>query len=108
MRMRQIVVQTCQILFVTPPTIAGLFALASLEIQQAFYYLIEALILLAIIAGGYRFLRKAETSPHTGVFDGTDHWVPGYYLDEINAARHGAFFRGGEIDENSGGPGFYT
>jgi hypothetical protein len=94
--------------FVAPPTIAAIFAFASLEPASAINHLAGAALLLAVIEAGSRFATKVLASPHIKPRNVDEYRGPGYYADEFDAARHGAFFRAGEILENSGGPGFYS
>ena len=108
MRTGKIVAQAIQVLFAAPPAIAGVVSLFSFEISNAMIYLVEAMLLLVMIEAGIRFAAKAWSSPRSKNDHGPDSGGPGYYLDEIDAAQGGAFFRGGEISENRGGPGFHT
>ena len=108
MRTGKIVARAIQVLFVAPPAVAGVVSLASLEISDAIIYLLEALLLLVVIEAGIRFAAKASSSPRCGANQGSEKGGPGFYLDEVDAAKRGAFFRGGGISENDGGTGFYT
>jgi hypothetical protein len=107
-RAGKIIARAIQVLFAAPPAIAGVVSLFSFEISNAIIYLVEAMLLLVVIEAGIRFAAKAWNSPRSKTDHGPESGGPGYYLDEIDAAQGGAFFRGGEISENRGGPGFYT
>jgi hypothetical protein len=107
-RTGKIAARAIQILFVAPPAVAGVVSLTSLELSDGIIYLAEALLLLVVIEAGIRVATKASSSHVCGKDQGSDKGGPGYYLDEVDAAKRGAFFRDGDISENDSGTGFYT
>jgi hypothetical protein len=57
-RTGKIVARAVQVLFVTPPAVAGVVSLASLEISDGTIYLVEALLLFLVVETILRLLNR--------------------------------------------------